>query len=113
MSTALARMASRVRRPRAWRRGASCLRVERAAEGMKDCNTGKTNSTNGRIWCYARRQSRGGMGIRFFSRLRAPVALLFLIEIAPCAADAQEIPLERCDKLQVIVVAVGGQSNLL
>src|SRR5260370_33625196 len=112
MSTALARMASRVRRARGWRRGASCLREERAAEGMKDCNTGKTNSTNVRIWSYARRQSRWAMGIRFFSRLRAPFALLFLIEIAPCAARAQEIPLERCDKLPVIEVAVGGQSKL-
>jgi ketosteroid isomerase-like protein len=52
------------------------------------------------------------MGIRSFSSLLAPFALLFLNEIVPCAARAQEIPLERCDKLPVIEVAVGGQSKL-
>ncbi len=52
------------------------------------------------------------MGIRSFSNLLAPFALLLLIEIAPCPAPAQEIPLERCDKLPVIEVTVGGQSML-
>src|SRR5260370_3681492 len=52
------------------------------------------------------------MGIRSFSNLLAPFALLLLLEIAPCPAPAQEIPLERCDKLPVIEGTVGGQSML-
>lgn len=52
------------------------------------------------------------MGIRSFSSLLAPFALLFAIEIAPRPATAQEIPLKHCDTLPVIEVSVGGQSML-
>jgi len=50
------------------------------------------------------------MGIRSFSRLLAPFALLFVLPLAPRPATAQEIPLKHCDKLPVIDVAVGDQS---
>ena len=52
------------------------------------------------------------MGIRSFSSLLAPFVLLFVIEIAPRRAAAQEIPLTLCDKLPVIDVGVGAQSRL-
>ena len=52
------------------------------------------------------------MGIRSFSSLLAPFALLSAMHIASRPAIAQEIPLSHCDKLPAIEVRVGVQSML-
>jgi ketosteroid isomerase-like protein/predicted aspartyl protease len=50
------------------------------------------------------------MGIRSFSSLLAPLALLFAVHITPGPTRAQEIPLKYCDMLPIVDVAVGDRS---
>lgn len=49
------------------------------------------------------------MGIRSFSSLAGLFTLLLVAGIAPLPVRGQEIPLEHCDALPVVEVAVGGQ----
>jgi len=49
------------------------------------------------------------MGFPSFSRWAALLTLLLLAQLASLPARGQEIPLERCDALPVMEVAVGGQ----